>query len=522
MAIIKRVVLHNYKRFKDLDLGLNDDINIFIGDNESGKSSILQAIDLTIRGSRHKVEDIGLDKLFNVEETISFMRSDRSYANLPRMFVELYLDEQNNLNLSGINNSKHMNCDGLKFVCSPNDELSSQINNVLSSSSQTFPFEFYKIEFSTFQGGTYTGHNKYMRDIFLDNSMIGSEYAMSEFVRDIFSANLSEQERHEARWTYRQQKENFKTEKLNQYSGRLNQYSFAIKNSSHNNLDTDITIEEDNITLDNKGTGRQCFIKADIALRQSGDNIDTILLEEPENHLSHINMRKLIDNIRSTNDKQIFIATHSDLISTRLNLQKCFLLNSASITCKSLSAISDDTARFFMKAPDNNMLQFVMSPKTILVEGDAEFILMDAMFQKVLGKSLDDAGVDVISVDGKCFKRYVEIAALLNLRVAVITDNDGNNQKNILDNYSGYDNTTFPNVLIKADEEDARKTFEICIYEDNRSLCDNLFSGRRRTLSVIEYMLSNKAEAAFMILENDASNIVVPRYIEEATRWIDE
>lgn len=175
-----------------------------------------------------------------------------------------------------------------------------------------------------------------------------------------------------------------------------------------------------------------------------------------------------------------------------------------------------------MKAPDNNMLQFVMSPKTILVEGDAEFILMDAMFQKVLGKSLDDAGVDVISVDGKCFKRYVEIAALLNLRVAVITDNDGNNQKNILDNYSGYDNTTFPNVLIKADEEDARKTFEICIYEDNRSLCDNLFSGRRRTLSVIEYMLSNKAEAAFMILENDASNIVVPRYIEEATRWIDE
>lgn len=34
-----------------------------------------------------------------------------------------------------------------------------------------------------------------------------------------------------------------------------------------------------------------------------------------------------------------------------------------------------------MKAPDNNILEYVLSKKVILVEGDAEFILMEALYK---------------------------------------------------------------------------------------------------------------------------------------------
>lgn len=63
MLTISKIILHNFKRFKDLTLNVNSDINIYIGDNESGKSTILQAIDLVSRGSVTRIENIGLNRL---------------------------------------------------------------------------------------------------------------------------------------------------------------------------------------------------------------------------------------------------------------------------------------------------------------------------------------------------------------------------------------------------------------------------------------------------------------------------
>lgn len=517
MYIIKQLILQNFKRFRYLSIELDKEINIFIGDNESGKSTILQAVELVARGSRSRIEDIGLGRLFNVQAIEDFMQGNRSMENLPEMRVELYLSCYD-IDLEGRNNLNHdPRANGIKMLVKPDDRFSPQIQQILADPDALFPLEYYCIEFDTFAGRPYNTHNKWIKSVFIDNSQIGSPYAMKEYVRRIYAGKVNETDRINNRHAYHVSKTDFQRNVLDQYSASIEPYKFTIRESSEDNLETDISLLDINIPIENKGTGEQCFIKTDLALNNNVNNIDIVLIEEPETHLCYTRTLKLIEKIKQSQNRQLFITTHSDLICTRLDLTKCVLLNSSSSNATSFSSLSNETAKFFMKAPDNNMLQFVLSKKVILVEGDAEFILMEAMFRNTLHKNLSDSEIGVIAVDGKCFKRYLEIAKLLNIRVAVITDNDGNFESNITNNYADF---ITPSTRVFSDPKDARFTFEVCVEADNSAMLAQLFN-RRHTNTVLEYMMANKAEAAYRILVSNGDNVIVPQYIQDAIKWID-
>ena len=299
----------------------------------------------------------------------------------------------------------------------------------------------------------------------------------------------------------------------------LDSYKFDVKTSPKANIETDIIITEDDIPVDSKGKGRQCFIKTEFALRNREHSLHVLLLEEPENHLSHVHMRKLIERIRESVKKQLFVATHSSFIATRLDLRKVLILSEESPSRPaSLRDLSHDTAEFFMKAPDNNILELALCKKAILVEGDAEFILMDALYKvSAPGSSLDADGVHVISVDGTSFKRYLELAKLLSIKVAVIRDNDKDHASNCVVNYADHVSAS---IQVFADPDNARHTFEVCMYLDNQAVCEDLFAAGRKTLSVEEYMLKNKTDAAFQLLGKKGVGLAVPGYIQRAVEWI--
>lgn len=518
---ISKIKLHNFRRFKDIEIAFNRGRNILVGDNESGKSSVLQAIDLASRGSRHRVEDIGVETLFNVDVIREFMAGDRRIENLPKLYVELYLEGIVDEGLEGNENSDNRGTTGVRLSIEPDMALSRQTMQVLRDEHATFPFEFYSISFSTFSGESYNGYTKKVKTVMLDNSTIGNEYALNEYISTIYGAALTQVEQLATKHGYSDSKSGFKNGVLAPFNNKLPAgFSFAVKNTGKNCLESDLTIEIGGVPISEKGTGVQCVVKTQLALGRAAD-IPVILLEEPENHLSHLNMRKLIAGIEQSQQAQLFISTHSDLISTRLDLRNCILMNSAKpARTVSLGFIEEGTAKFFMKAPDNNMLQFVLAKKVILVEGDAEFILMDAFCKKVLGHGLSEQGVDVIAVDGKCFKRYLEIARQLGIKVAVVTDNDRNYAENITASYRGYMNNEFANIRVYADTDDERYTFEVAVYKDNTAICDELFGSARRTLTVQDYMLSNKAEAAYMLLSQKEESLSVPPYISEALIWL--
>ena len=47
---IKKLVIKNYKKYRDISIELNSGVNIFVGDNNSGKSTILEAISMVLTG----------------------------------------------------------------------------------------------------------------------------------------------------------------------------------------------------------------------------------------------------------------------------------------------------------------------------------------------------------------------------------------------------------------------------------------------------------------------------------------
>ncbi len=252
------------------------------------------------------------------------------------------------------------------------------------------------------------------------------------------------------------------------------------------------------------------------AASAAGGEIHALLLEEPENHLSHVSMKRLVNQLATERQTQVFIATHSSHISSRLDLRKAILLGATRPVL--MNELSAETAAL-MKAPDNNVLEFALARRVLLVEGDAEFILIEAFYHRLYGRAPEDDGVHIIAIGGTSFRRYLELARLLENRVAALRDNDGNYQQNCDERYA---DVLCSRSRVFADHDNSRSTFEICLYQDNADLCDALFRGTRRTLTVQDYMLANKAEAAFQLLQLHAEKLTVPDYIQEALAWIRE
>lgn len=528
MKTITKIQLRNFKKYHEFDVVFDPELNLLIGDNEAGKSTILTAIELVLSGSKSKVETTGLENLFNASVVRTFLAGDKKFEQLPILVAELYLNEQDNHSLNGKNNIDGILADGLKLICEPNEELSHEIAQVLAQPEANFPFEYYSIRFSTFADEAYTGYRKFIKHLMLDSSQINNEYATREYIKTVYESHVDQPQRIGLQNDYRQQKANFKENNLKPINDTLDNYQFAIKSGTKSNLETDLTITEDDVPLDNKGKGRQCFIKTEFALQRSNpdQDLDVLLLEEPENHLSHTNMKKLVDRISESEAKQIFIATHSSLISTRLDLRKTVFMNSTSTDPLLLKDLPSDTAKFFMKAPDNNVLEFVMSPKVILVEGDAEYMLIEQLYKNVTNSTPERDDVHIISVGGTSFKRYLDIAKLLDIKVAVIRDNDGDKQTNCVD---GFINYTADNMQVFCDDDDANWTFEICMLGANPKICDELFTKKLRKkpkkeekTTLPEYMLSHKADVAFELLDKKSKELMAPDYITRAFVWINE
>ena len=516
-STIRKIKLHNYKRFKSFEFEPNERINIIVGDNEAGKSTILEAIDLVISANVRKVESIGIDRIINVAAIEEFLKGTKAFTELPIVMIELFLDGDFGFEMEGKNNSDKTVAYGIRMICEPNPEYEKEIRDAIMMDDRFFPYDYYMIRFSTFADAGYSGYKKKIKSVSIDSSNLSSEYATSDFVKRMYihytESNMKERIIHKSK--YRQIKKQFEKEELMDLNNRVpdsEKYSFGFKGNDISSFSDELMIFENSIPLDSKGTGTQVYIKVDFVLNHASDNVDVILIEEPENHLSYVKLRYLIEKIKASNCGQIFVTTHNSLISTRLELQNVFILQGEDITRPlALSHLTEETSKYFMKAPTAGIIEFSLSDRVILVEGPAEYMLMDLFYEQIAGNKMEADNVHVLDIRGLSFKRFIEIARITGAKVAVITDNDADHQKNCVDKYKDFDKDG--NISIFYESDNKKRTFEVVIEAENKALCKQLFGS-----NAVDYMLNNKTEAAFLLMKEET--IVVPDYIKRAIKWI--
>lgn len=526
--MIKKIKMYNYKSFKEETIRFNSKRNILVGENGSGKSNVLLAIQMVLSGSIHLIERIGFESLFNsntIAEFNSKPTKDKKYKELPSLLIELYFNsdfEENNFNINGKQNSDRVNESGLKLVIEPNELYSKEIITVLNEDRNVFPFDYYKINFETFSGSSYNSYNKKHKTRYelIDNTTISIDHSMKEFVSSLYKYKATEDIRKLISHKFKESTEAFSKEMYHEYGMEENEnYSLKINSNNKNFTEQYLIAQKNNIDINDLGLGEKLLIAYDFAFSEKEEENKIILLEEPENHLSHINMKRLINLIQEENKHQIFISTHNNMITSRLELSNVtFLKDSKSTT---LSDLSEDTERFFQKSPNTNLLNFLLSKKVILVEGDSEYILLNKFFELKYGENTEDNNIEIISCGGKTFKRYFELAQKLGIRVAVITDNDKDYEKNIIKNYNDIEEDSY--IKIFSDKDKEKYTFEVCLYNENKKFYDDNLYNKRMTKGILNYMLDNKTESALKtlkLLETETFDYNIPKYILDAFKWI--
>ena len=370
--------------FNKVVIAVNPNLNIFIGDNDSGKSTILEAIQILLTG---KLNNISFERqlkasLFNHEIREKFkekIRNSSKYDDeLPSIILEAYFtDDGLHSEYKGTNNELGIDCPGVRLVVEFNSDYSEVFKEMIKNKEiNDIPIEFYKVTWRDFSGNPIIFRSFPINVSVIDTTQKDYDAAVNRFINSRITNYLLEEEKLELARAYRKLRSDFNS---NQNVQRLNQRLYSMEKLNDKTVKfgmpeqtvdawmSEVSIDVDNIPFENLGFGTQNMIKIELVFKQSKEKSDVVLFEEPENNLAFGNMSKLISRISSDEAKQIFITTHSSFVANKLGLKNIFLLHKGNV--RQLSSIQDETMNFFKKLPGYNTVRFLLAEKVILVEG---------------------------------------------------------------------------------------------------------------------------------------------------------
>ncbi|MGA8172838.1 MAG: AAA family ATPase [Methylocystis sp.] len=539
---ITKIKITNFKCYEEtFTLALNDGLNVIVGANESGKTTILEAIQLALTGLLHgrPLKNDVTSYLFNLAAQQNYVQSLGTPSPLPppAITIELFFAGASSelAELEGNGNSENAKASGVVYKIEfdeenykgPYEEL------VMAGALNSIPVEYYTTTMRSFARKGITARNIPIKSALIDSSSArlqnGSDVYVSRIIRDA----LEEKERASISQAHRKLKEAFVAdpnvklinERITQ-AARISQkaVSISVDLSSQTAWESSLMTYIDLIPFQYIGKGEQCVIKTKLALSaKKNAEATAILLEEPENHLSHARLNELIADLTDQHgQKQIIISTHSSFVANKLGLDHLIVLREGEVARISELKASD----FFKKLAGYDTLRLALAAKAILVEGDSDELVVQRAYMDVNGGRLPiQDGIDVISV-GTAFLRFLELASKLKIPVAVVTDNDGDTAA-VEQKYAAYKGSDNVKICFDPDVDTGSLTIKDKAFNYNTLEPKLLKANGRATLNTILgtsaktddelriHMRANKTESALAIF-NSTTSITYPNYIQKA------
>ncbi len=544
---IRKVKIQNFKCFYgEFVIDLNSGLNILVGNNETGKSTILEAIHVALTGlyCGKSIRNELAQYLFNnrvVEEYIASINAGTPIAP-PAIMIEIYFDESISPEFEGNGNSEKVSAEGLRFEIAYNEKFNDEYSKLIAEKNLlSLPIEYYDVSWISFaRKEGITIRSIPIKSALIDSSSYryqnGSDVYISRIVRDL----LSPEEIASVAQAHRKMKSTFIGDpSIQAINRRISDESTLVEGTvslsvdlgTKNAWETSLVTQLDEIPFGYLGKGAQCILKTELALtHKQAQSAQIILLEEPESHLSFSKLNQLIFSIQSKYvGKQIIVSTHSSFVANKLGLDNLLLLNNHTIT--RITELS--STEFFSKIAGYDTLRLILCKRAILVEGDSdELVVQKAYMDTHDGKLPIQDQVDVISV-GTSFLRFLELADKLQIKVAVVTDNDGDISA-VEEKYSDflgekaksyiricYDKTVDGGPLTIGGAAYNYNTLEPKMLKangNNVALFNAIFGTEYSSLDDLrKYMKHHKTDCALAIFKSD-THIAFPDYIMEAIK----
>jgi predicted ATPase len=529
-AMIRKVCIRNYRRFRKFDIELQPGINVLVGCNGSGKSTLIEAIDLALTGRVHgRFLAQGVSPyLINLEATRDYFQqlreSGASNPQPPKMIIDVFLDDEDAEILRGTNNLDNEDACGVRIQAQLSGEFHTEYQNFLKSPGSTVlaPTEYYNVEWLGFSGNPVNARSVPTSTTVIDPTMIRLQAGVDYHLQQILTRCLDPKERVELSRQYRGVREEFSeresvkaiNKRLSDEDGTLTdrKLSLATDISQRYAWESGLAAHLDDLPLHLAGQGDQNALKTLLAIGQRADGAEIVLIEEPENHLSFSYLRKLIKSIEDRcASKQLIVATHSTFVLNKLGLQSLLLLSENGAT--RIVDLPPDTVDYFKKLSGFDTLRLVLSKGAILVEGPSDELVVQRGYLDAKGRLPIDDGIDVISV-GLSHKRFLELAIRLKRRVWVVTDNDGKTVQEKEVQFAEY--LLHDCVSLHTGKDPKFNTLEPQIVEVNSvaTLNEVLGTSCGSKEELCKVMHDDKTAAALAIFTSEKS-IKMPEYIQD-------
>ena len=452
---LSNIKLWNFRKFgtlgdldlqcPNLNLSFTKGLNVLIGENDSGKSAILEAIKMVLRTHAY-------ERLMWVKEDF--------YEGTDELRIELRID--------GFTNSEAAHfTEWLGWTeGNPPRPILRLIYTVRLIDDKPIPHE---IRAGMDEAGTAMDSQarEYLKVTFLkplrdaENELTAKKYSrLSQILEghDLFKKGANGKELFESyvatanqqikEWFEDDMAEDGQLSNKEQIKGVIDGFlgsfiqknkasSFSISGSHIREILEKLSLNLDGTTNPGLGTMNRLYMAAELLhLQKPGWNgIKLCLVEEEEAHLHPQAQMKVLETIQEQKETQFIITTHSPNLASKVKLSEDDL--NQVVICKegkvfpmgpTYTQLDKDDYEFLDHFLDVTKANLFFAKGIILVEGWAEEIILPAIAQG-MGKDLTAHEVSIINVGSTAYMRYAKIFMRKNqesmgCKVAIVTDLD--------------------------------------------------------------------------------------------------
>lgn len=415
----------------NLDLNFTEGLNVLIGENDSGKTAIIDAIKIVLKTHSYEYIKIEADDFYNNSDRL---RIELKFKGLldeeAKNFTEwLTWDEKDLTPILRV--FYDVRRKDYKILPSEVKAGADTEGYSLTAEAREYLKATYLRPLRDAENELISKRNSRLSQILLGDDIFKEKNIPHPLVEEFKNINSSIED------YFKKGSEGADIkEKIDSYiKGFYGEEKESLFEASKNDIKS--ILEKLSLSLNGQknvglGTLNRLFMAAELLHlnKENWEGLRLGLIEELEAHLHPQAQMQVIETLQKQDEVQLIITTHSPNLASKIKLKNLIICNGSNAFSmgKDYTELKEDTYVFLEKFLDVTKSNLFFAKGVILVEGWAEEILIPSL-AKSIGIDLTAKGVSVVNVGNLGFDHYSNIflrknAPFMDIPVAVVTDCD--------------------------------------------------------------------------------------------------